>query len=361
MRKAVLFLAAVSVALFACKDDPPPVKSEPKKPQPVPADFVMNDFFTDDTKVKGVAGDASVSGLPDGGGGGSAGGAAGASGQPEAEARAAKLVEPGAEPRAPRRYAFAPGKGETRVGQVRVAVTVVAPNTPPQEQAEPALDLTVKLSTKGAAKGTFPFEVKLEKAALAEGQGLDPRAAAEAQKQLSPLAGLAAKVDISPRGVIGELTFAGDEKAAKPGTAEVLQMLQQTLEFVAVPFPEEPMGVGAQWDIASVNVAQGTKVTTATRFQLKEWTGDGGVITAEITRTAPRSPLRDPRMPGAQLTLSGKGNYTFKVKLDRPTQKVSGQSSTVAKIDVPKSEKGPAQTITQTIKTTHSLETPAGK
>ncbi|HRH00191.1 MAG TPA: hypothetical protein PLR99_28295 [Polyangiaceae bacterium] len=360
MRKAMLLVAALSVALFACKDDPPPpVKTEPKKPQPVPSDFVMNDFFTDDTQVKGVAGDASVN-LPDGGAapssGAGGGGAAAAS-----DAHVTKLVEPGAEPRAPRRYAFAAGKPEVRVGQVRVAITVAAPGRPPEQQAEPALELTMKLSTKGASKGTFPFDVRLEKAALAEGQGLDPRSAAEAQKQLGPLVGLAAKLDITPRGMVGELAFAGDEKMAKPGTAEVLQMLQQTLEFAAVPFPEEPIGLGAKWEMSTVSAAQGTKVTTTTVFLLKEWSPEGGVVTAEISRSAPKSPLRDPRMPGAQLTLEGKGSYTFKVKLDRPTQKVSGESETVAKIDVPKSAKGPAQVITQTIKTKHLLDAPGGK
>jgi hypothetical protein len=272
-----------------------------------------------------------------------------------------KLVEPGAEPRAPRRYAFAVGKPEVRVGQVRVVITVAAPGRPPEQQAEPALELTMKLSTKGASKGTFPFDVRLEKAGLAEGQGLDPRSAAEAQKQLGPLVGLAAKLDITPRGMVGELAFAGDEKMAKPGTAEVLQMLQQTLEFAAVPFPEEPIGLGAKWEMSTVSVAQGTKVTTTTVFLLKEWSADGGVVTAEIARSAPKSPLRDPRMPGAQLTLEGKGSYTFKVKLDRPTQKVSGESETVAKIDVPKSPKGPAQVITQTIKTKHTLDAPGAK
>jgi hypothetical protein len=357
MRK-LLSLFALSFALVACKDDPPPApKAEPKKPQPVPSDFVMNDFFTDNTKVKGVTGDGGVNvGSLTGDGGGSSGGSAAA---PAGEdPRATKLVEPGADPKAPRRYSFAAGKAETRVGQVRVNVTIEVPGAPPQQQGQPALELTMKLSTKGLQKAVFPFDVKLEKVALAEGQGLDPRAAAEAQKQLGPLVGLAAKLDITPRGNVGELAFSGDDKMAKQGVAEVLDLLQQTLEFVTVPFPEEPIGVGAKWDVVNVSAAQGTKVTTATHFLLKEWAGDSGTVTAEITRSAPKSPLRDPRMPGAQLELTGKGTYTFQVKLDRPTIKVSGESSTVAKIDVPKGEKGGGQTILQTIKTKHVLETP---
>lgn len=360
MRKVMLFVAAVSVALFACKDDPPPApKSEPKKPQPVPSDFVMNDFFTEETKVKGVQGDAGAVNLgADAAAGGGEKTTTGGPGDPNA----AKLVEPGADPKAPKRYVFPAGKSEVRVGQVRVAVSVEMPGAPPQQQAQPAVELTMKLASKAAQKGIFPFEVKLEKVGLAEGQGLDPRAAAQAAKELSTLVGTTAKFDVTARGNVGELSVAGDEKMAKQGAAEILEALQQTLEFVTVPFPEEPIGVGAKWEVTSVSASQGAKVTTATTFQLKEWSGDAGTITADIVRSAPKSPLRDPRMPGAQLELTGKGSYTFTVKTDRPTQKVTGETTTIAKIEVPgKGDKAAPQVIVQTIKTKHTLDTPGAK
>lgn len=353
-------LVVVMLATAACKDDPPPAppKTEAKKPTPVPSDFVVNDFFTDDTKVKGVAGDGGVAmgDLKTDGGSG----APGASQAPAGDGRAAKLVDAGQEPKVARRYAFAAGKAESRVGQVRVAMTVEVPGAPPQQQAQPAVEVTVKLTPKGLQKGAFPVDVKIDKLGLAEGQGLDAKSAAEAQKQLSPFLGLTAKVDVSARGVVGEMAFSGDEKMQKQGAAEILELLQQTLEFIAVPFPEEPIGVGAKWDVESVSTSQGSKVTTVTHFLMKEWAGDAGTLTAEVVRSSPKAPLRDPRMPGAQLEVNGKGTYTFQVKLDRPTVKVSGESTTLAKIEVPKGEKGGApQTIVQTVKTRHSLEAPA--
>jgi hypothetical protein len=361
MRKVMVFVAALSVALFACKDDPPPApKSEPKKPQPVPSDFVMNDFFTEETKVKGVQGDGgSVNlGADAAGGGGGEKTTTGGPGDPNA----AKLIEPGADPKAPKRYVFAAGKGEVRVGQMRATMNIEVPGAPPQQQAQPALELTMKFSTKGAQKGSFPFEVKLEKVGLAEGQGLDPRMAAQAQKELSPLVGTVAKFDVTARGNVGEMSVAGDEKMAKEGAAAVLDSLQQVLEFVTVPFPEEPIGVGAKWEVTSVSASQGTKVTTATTFVLKEWTGDAGTITADIVRSAPKAPLRDPRMPGAQLQISGKGSYTFTVKTDRPTQKLVGETTTIAKIEVPgKGDKAAPQVIVQTVKTKHTLDAPSAK
>ncbi len=355
MRKLVPLLC-LSLALAACKDDPPPVKAEPKKPTPVPSDFVMNEFINDDTKVKGVTGDGGVNmaGLTadGGGGGGPAGGGAAA---PE-DGAAAKLVEAGQDPKVARRYAFTAGKAETRVGQVKVSISVETPGAPPQQQAQPALELTMKLTAKAAQKGSYPFDLKLEKVGLAEGQGLGAQAAAEVTKQLGPLAGLTSKLEISNKGTVGELTFSGDERMQKQGTAEVLDLLQQTAELLSVPFPEEPIGVGAKWDVQNVSVTQGAKVTTLTHFTLKEWTGDAGVVGAEIVRSAPKTPLRDPRMPGAMLEVNGKGSYTFNVKLDRPAVKVSGESNMMANIEV-KTEKG-VQTIHQNIKSKHAIDTP---
>lgn len=361
MRKLVPLLCVslvVSLPLFAgCKDDPPPApKAEPKKPTPVPSDLVFNEFINDDTKVKGVAGDGGVNmaGITGDGGG------TGASAAPEAPApEVPKLVDAGQDPKAARRYAFAVGKPETRIGTARMSVSVEAQGAPPQSQAQPALELTLKLSAKAVQKGSYPIELKLEKLGLAEGQGLGAQAAAELQKQLGPLAGLTAKMDVAPKGTVGELSFAGDAKMQQQGTAEVLDLLQQTAELLFVQFPEEPIGVGAKWDVSSTSAAQGTKVTTATHFQLKEWAGDAGVVTAEIVRSSPKSPIRDPRMPGATMEISGKGTYTFAVRLDKPATKVAGDSTMDAKIEA-KTEKG-VQVIHQIMKSKHTIETPGAK
>ena len=143
-------------------------------------------------KVNGVSGDASanVGALA------TDGGAQEPSAQ-NGDAKKMRLVEPGAEPRVARRYAFAAGKSETRVGSVRVSVTIEAAGQPPQQQQQPALELTMKLAAKAPTKAGALFDVKLDKVALAEGQGLDPRAAADVQKQLAPLIGLTAKFDVS--------------------------------------------------------------------------------------------------------------------------------------------------------------------
>lgn len=307
---------------------------------PAPSDSVL----PVEAKAKGGAGDASVAGPPGPG--------------PEDGPASFKLIEPGAEPRVVRRYAFVSGKSETRVGQVSETLTVQTPGAAPRQWSEPVFDVTMRLSTTGdGGSGVFPFGVTVEKVALAPGHGLDPRSEAEAWGRLPPLLGVAAKVDVTARGQFGELTVVGDERGAKPGTADVIDRLGRMLELMVVPFPEEPIGVGARWEVSSADVLQGGEHTSVNRFLLKEWTGDVGTVTQDVVfRMRPQ----DPSPPGTSWTITGKGQYTFLVKLDRPIQKMWGEVSAVSARDAPQGQSPPRTPSVRAIKTRHRLETPAG-
>lgn len=330
MRKAIL-VGALAV-LQACQGVPRPRSEVP----PVRSDAVLVD-----PKAKGSAADTSVAGLPDADGDGTV-----------------KLIEPGAEPRVVRRYAFVAGRVETRVGQASDTLTIKAPGAPPEQSSEPVFDVTMRLSTEGdGGSGVFPFRITVEKVELAAGHGLDARSATEARNRLPPLVGTTAKVDVTAQGRFGELTLVDDEKGAKPGTAEVVDRLGRLLEVMVVPFPEEAIGVGARWEVASTDVVPGGKDTSVARYLLKEWTGDGGTVTQEHLLRARTS------APGApSTTFTAEGRYTFLVKLDRPTPKMSGEVSAVATLDVPHGDHGPPPTASvRALKTRHSLETPAGR
>lgn len=63
--------------------------------------------------------------------------------------RTSRLIESGAQPRAPRRYLFAAGQPSVRVGGIRTSVRVETAGKPPQQQDQPFIQLTLEL-TPGA-------------------------------------------------------------------------------------------------------------------------------------------------------------------------------------------------------------------
>ena len=313
------------------------------RPMPVASGLVA-----DESKAKAMEGDGGVAKDEIDAGGGV--------GRP-------KLVEAGQIPRVARRYAFAAGKLERRVGLLSVATTLNMSGAPPQAHALPALELRLDLTPEGLRNDAFPFEVKLERIALAEGQQLDSKTVADAERQLSPFRGLIAKVDVSARGLVSEMVVSsvkhvpsGSEDDPDEIATAVTEMLQETLDLVAVPFPEEPIGVGAKWEVVRASTWGASKVTMTYRFLMKEWSGNGGVITAEVVLSSPKTPLADPRLPGAKYEVSGKGNYTFHVQLDRPTVNVSGESTALTNLEIPRSGGRPPKALLQTMVRRYSIE-----
>ncbi len=275
--------------------------------------------------------------------------------------RSSRLIESGAQPRAPLRYLFTADQPSVRVGGIRMSASVETTGKPPQQQDQPFVQLTLKLTPGALTNRGYPVLVRLEKAALLEAPGLKGSALTAAQARIATLAGLGGKFDITPRGQLGHFEPAGESATIAREAAEVLQLLQQLLELSVVPLPEEPVGAGARWEELSIATERGLRITTTTVFTLKELHGDQAVVLADMKRSAPRVPYDEPRVQpdsGMGIEFEATGSFTFEVKLDRPTVKVSGENTTIARIESVDQASRPARRITQTMKTRPSLDTP---
>jgi len=345
---ASALLASLLVAnLVGCKEDPKPTTSTsatPKKPEAVPQDFVINDFLGDAAGSEPSAATRGDGEAP--------------RGEAARAERPLKVLEPGAEPRAPKRYSFAKGKMDTRAATFRMGLSQEAPGAPPQSQNQPPLKVTLMFGAKDEAPNTR-FMAKIAKIELADAKGIDPRQKAEADKMFGTLAGIDVTFVATPRGAVRDLSFPNDPRVEQAG--EILPVFQQAFEYALPPFPEEAIGVGARWEDLNEMKDQGVKATVTTTYTLKEWNGDAGVVVADVKRAAPKQQVNDPRMPpGTMIELEGKGTYTFQVKLDRISSKVDGDLATVVKIEArdPRAPMKPPQMMKQTIKMQQSLETP---
>lgn len=341
-RVFVACLALVGLT-SSCKKDAPTAPAPVRSATPVPSDFVFNDF------VPQAGGDPST--VADGGAEG------GAALEPAGGgAQAVKLLNPGAEPRAARRYAFVKGKAERRTATIRVRMEQGG-----QSADQPSLRLQLALSPTAAGPQGATFEVKLAGVELADTKGIPPEALAQASAGLKGLAGLAGRFDLSSQGVLGELAFTSDPKMASAGAAEILPLVQQAVELMVPILPAEPVGVGAEWTVTTSGADQGLTVKNVTKYTLKDWAGDSGTVVAEITRDAPKQALKDQRAPaGATIELKAAGRYTFAARLDRIASKVDGDTKTTIAIEAPKDGK-PTPVMTQTIVVQQELATPAGK
>jgi hypothetical protein len=338
--------------LAACNKDPPPkpIQDEPKKTTPVPSDMVFNDFIPQTGPGGGLAVRVD-GGLLEGGLAASDGGDV----APEADAHRVKLVEPGAEPRAVRKYAFVANRADKRVLTIRQSVSVQG-----QRQDQPPLAMTVELTPKEVKPKATRFDMKVVKVELADQDKLPPQLVQQAAKELGGFSGLTATFEVSPRGEVGELSMSGTDKMARQGAEELLQALQQFVELIVAPLPDAPIGVGAKWE-QDESIAEGPLKQTGKRtLELKDLGADGNAtIVTTIERKLGKRPVPDPRARGATMEVDAKGTYTYALRFDRIASKVSGELLQTTKVEAPAGDKGEKRAMTQEAKIKHVMETPS--
>ncbi len=372
--KSLVFPSAFVVLLAAlvsrtpsqvgCGKDPPKKPAdEPKKATPVPSDMVFNDFVptTGGNGVVGVKHDggileggmASAENPPGGGDPGAPSGSPAAGGADEASKL--KVIEPGAEPRAARKYAFVANRTDRRVLLIKQSAG--------REGAGPAQEASFQLTADFTPKAVKPnatkFEMKIVKIELPDAQGPQK---AQAQAQLAPFSGLTGGFDVTSRGEIGEIDFKADERMTGPGAEVIVQSLQQALELLVPPFPDTPVGVGAKWERKVERKERGMDNSAKHAFELKELTADGGVVTAQVEVAVPKHPFQQRGVPpGATEEVKGKGSYTYAFKFDHISTKVDGEMTITRRIEVPGGPGGKPQAVAEIIKLKNHLESPAPK
>jgi hypothetical protein len=349
--KSLVFVLALGLALGGCEKEPPKkVDDQPKKATPVPSDMVFNDFVpsggggsivgvkTDGGMLEG--GMASAEGPPGGGDPGDPGPGAGGVGGGD-EASKLKVLEPGAEPRAVRKYAFTANRSDKRIVTVRQSAGREG-GGPAQEAA---FAITVDFVPKQVKPTSTRFELKVLKVELPDAQGAQK---AQAAAQLAPFTGLIGSFDVSPQGELGEIEFKADDKMAGPGAEVIIQSLQQSLELLLPPFPKEPVGVGAKWERKLERKEHGAENSAKHTFTLKELTADGGVVVADIEVAVPKTPVKQRGAPpGATQEVKGKGMTTYAFKFDHVATKVDGDMTILQRIELvdPKGQKQSEVTV----------------
>ena len=354
---AACALTALSVGLVGCGKDPPKkVDDGPKTSTPVPSDMVFNDFVPSNGAsggITGVKGDASIA-VPEG-----AGGADPAS-PPPAEAAAddqmkLKVTEPGAEPRAVRKYAFAVGKVDRRLMTTKQSVS--REGQPGQDQTFTVLaDFTPKTPKPSAMR----YEMKILKV---DAPDAPPAMRAQAVQQLAVFTGLVGQFDVSVRGQIGEVDFKADEKMAGGGAEMILQAIQQSLQSAEAELPLDAIGVGAKWEGKQDRKEGGMTNSVKKSYTLTDATAEGGTIEQEIVVELPKHPFQQRGAPpGATEEAHGVGKYVFQFKWDHLATKVAGELAITHKIEVPAGQGAPKQGVSEVVKLKNQFDVPpAGK
>jgi hypothetical protein len=309
MRIFPAFLVLVISAVAACNDDKPKAETKgPASAEPIPSDLVYNAGLD-------KAGNPKITLVTDAG--------APVDTTPPQTGSTATLVSPGADPKSPLVYAFTT-KARTVNAKITISATGGGPNMPDQPPLHFTFTATPK--PKNMMGGDTTFDIKVTKFEVTLPANAPPQAAAQKDQLEKALVGLAGHFDSTTHGDLSNIDFETDK--APQGAGEIAGVLQQAFEFLVVPLPNEPIGIGAKWTKKeSKNLAdQGAKVATTVTMTLKARDDKTATIQVDATNSG-TMPISDPRAPkGSSMTRSTTASFTVVIRLDGVSQKVDGES-----------------------------------
>jgi len=247
-----------------------------------------------------------------GGGGAASGGAAATATSPGSKV---KLLELGGEPRKALRLHPKEGDKQTLEFTMKTSMETKGAEMQMPSTKMPAMKLTTELTvTKVAPNGDISYERTLTDAGVVEEADILPQVVEAMQSSLASLKGLVGTGVISSRAIVKSADVKIPDSAS-PEMRQAAEQSKQTIGGLLIPFPEEPVGVGAKWEFSRPIAAQGLKIDQTGTYELVSVEEDRLNVKAALTQTAGKQPMQNPMMPSAKLDLlnlkgQGTGNFT---------------------------------------------------
>jgi hypothetical protein len=291
-------------------------------------------------------------GLAEDAGAGSVAGGGDLAGEPD-RGLEVRLKDPGAEPRTPLTYDVAIGKPQTVV--LKFTTTVKQEGEPSAGGGDtPPLRLTLSVvaGEKPSADRTL-LRARVTKAEIAPGaKGIPPEAAAEVSALSKALEAIGATFAVSKRGIIDDAELSGDPETQATASS-LLPLIENALDLLFVPMPEEAVGVGARWTVTSPAPPGGGAVEKT--YALKARTPTTATIQEEQHEETPERPIKDPEAPpGATIAMESKEASTLNVRLAGVASNASSDEDTVMTMRDPTSS--PPKVVVTRLKRSVRLE-----
>jgi hypothetical protein len=110
-----------------------------------------------------------------------------------------------------------------------------------------------------------------------------------------------------------------------PQARQAMDQMKDTFSNTGIALPEEPIGVGAKWEVKQKIKSQGMTIDQTTQYELLSIDGDTLKAKATITQSAGNQTIQNPAMPQMKMDLvklssTGSGEMTTDLRQLVPVQ-----------------------------------------
>jgi hypothetical protein len=207
-----------------------------------------------------------------------------------------RLLKPGAEPRSPLRLKFEKGATETMIMVMRMRTTSsVAGGDTTTLLPDMVEHLRMRVSDV-QPNGSARVEFVVEKAVAKDRPGVAPMVVSAVDTALQGMVGMKGYSIVTDRAVVED----GDVEVppnAPQTLVEMADQMRESLTQFANPVPEEPVGIGAQWEVTTYPRSSGVRVTQKAIQTLVSRNGMHIETKTTVASSAEPQPMKSNKLP----------------------------------------------------------------
>jgi hypothetical protein len=252
-----------------------------------------------------------------------------------------RLREPGAEPRRVLRWSFEPGRREARRTRMVHKQSLQLNEDPIQvvqgvsEHDYDAVVSAVEADGRARLEWTFqPLRPLLEGGATADSVAME-------QKVADALGTLSGTSRMTPKGVSLDTALRSD-KNLNPAAVRLVTANEETMKNMAMPLPDDPVGIGAKWETTQIKELLGIRYQEVAKYEVLAIDGDHIRFKFLVETEAPDQALKgqDPgseeKMRVKEFTIKGSGESVIDLKRVIPIENtVTGEVVYVVEVTEP--------------------------
>jgi hypothetical protein len=271
------------------------------------------------------------------------------------------LLAPGAEPRKALRITVASSLRSHMDMEMAMSMAMNMAGQEIPATAVPAIRVGADLNvTNVTPTGDVTYTMAFTGVGLANKEGVDPAVSAVIDSMGKDFASITGTAVVTNRGINRSVKI-DTSKVTNSQFGQMMDSVTNSMNGVSSPLPEEPVGVGARWEVRQTLPSGGITMFQKIEYELTAFDGKSATVKMKIDQTGPPQSMSNPNLPpGATVrveSMTGGGTGTMTVPLDGlvPTSQVDSKTTMVMSIDA---GGGPQR---MTVETTVQMKIAIGK
>ncbi len=230
-----------------------------------------------------------------------------------------RLLDPGAEPRSDLSYTLTKGTSQNVSMATDMAMSVRSGGQGIPQVPLPRMTMIFAAATADRSPaGEFKIDSRVTGATVDPTGAQQEQMAKALRPQIEAMKGLGLVYWVNPKGNVRDLKL--DVPSTVPPTAQQLMSgMSQSFEWMVTPLPQEPVGVGARWQVVKRLTTGGLDVLESAVYTLKSRSGARATVDVSIVQLAASDTLHTPQMPAGMFatvkSFKSSGSRTTQVDL----------------------------------------------